>query len=90
MKKIKITGIKIILPAVLLLLIAAGVFGYVRYASVTRIALINYPEYMLAPLLDQKLNPFIDVDVIAWNESSGDELRNYDMVIFFRHGVAFF
>ena len=89
MKKIKITGIKIILPAVLLLLIAAGVFGYVRYASVTRIALINYPEYMLAPLLDQKLNPFIDVDVIAWNESSGDELRNYDMVIFFGMGLHF-
>ncbi|MBE6365495.1 MAG: cobaltochelatase subunit CobN [Lentisphaerae bacterium] len=87
--KFKITKFKAILLASLLALIVSGIAGYLRYASVTRIALVNYPEYMLAPLLDQELNPFIDVDVIQWNESSGDELRNYDMVIFFGMGLHF-
>ncbi len=73
--------------AVAVLAIAFGV--YFRYGSPTRIAFVNYPEYILAPLMDQTLNPAIDIVPVEWTEKSGDELKNYDMVIFFGMGLNF-
>ncbi|MBE6380783.1 MAG: hypothetical protein E7047_07625, partial [Lentisphaerae bacterium] len=75
--------------AVILLLAACSVWGYLRYAAPTRILLVNYPEYMLAPLLDQPLNPALDIQAIQWNDQSGEELRNADCIIFFGMGLNF-
>ena len=72
-----------------LLLIAAAVAAYFRYASPTRVALVNYPEYVIAPMLDNRINPAIEVEVMDWHESSGEELRGFDCVIFFGMGLHF-
>ena len=39
------------------ILLGLGIAGYFRYASPTRVAFVNYPEYLLAPLLDQGIAP---------------------------------
>ncbi|MBQ9502618.1 MAG: cobaltochelatase subunit CobN [Lentisphaeria bacterium] len=80
---------KIITAAGAALLIAAAAALYVRFASDTRVAFVNYPEYMIAPLLDQEINPAIKVSCLRWNDKSGEELKNYDCVIFFGMGLNF-
>ena len=79
------------LPAAVcaVLLIAASAALYVRFASDTRIAFVNYPEYMIAPLLDQEISPAVRVDCLKWNDGSGEELKKYDCVIFFGMGLNF-
>ncbi|MBS1370962.1 MAG: cobaltochelatase subunit CobN [Lentisphaeria bacterium] len=69
---------------------AAIAFGlYQRYGSDTRVAFVNYPEYILAPLLDQEINPAIRAEPVKWTEKSGEELKNYDCIIFFGMGLNF-
>ncbi|MBE6355870.1 MAG: cobaltochelatase subunit CobN [Lentisphaerae bacterium] len=81
---------KYLISGAAVLLIAGLVcWGYFRYASSTRIYLVNYPEYILAPLLDQELNPALDIRYLAWNDKSGAELRDADCVIFFGMGLNF-
>ena len=79
----------IICCSAVLFMLITGVFGYFKYASPTKIYLVNYPEYILAPLLDQKLNSFLDIRHLKWNENSGEELRDTDCVIFFGMGLHF-
>lgn len=50
---------------------------------------MNYPEYLLAPLMNQELNPAIEATPLRWTETSGEELKNYDMIIFFGMGLNF-
>ena len=62
--------------------VIAAAFGvYHHYGAETRIAFVNYPEYILAPLLDQEINPAIRVDALKWTEKSGEELKNYDFIL---------
>ena len=49
---------------------------------------MNYPDYILAPLLDQEINPAIRVDALKWTEKSGEELKNYDFILFFGIGYG--
>ena len=39
---------------------------YHRYGSRTRVAFVNYPDYILAPLLDQEINPESGRVFAAW------------------------
>ena len=71
------------------LLAAAGYSVWHFLAKPTRIAFVNYPEYILAPLLDQEINPAIEVKSLPWKEKSGPELGKYDFVIFFGMGLNF-
>ena len=81
---------KYIIAALALLLAASlAVWGYFRFGAPTRIYLVNYPEYILAPLLDQELNPSLDVRHLKWTEKSGKELFQADCVIFFGMGLHF-
>ena len=68
-------------------LVCLGILGYLKYASPTRIAFVNYPEYVLAEDLDQPINPAIEVSVLPWGPDSGEELRNYDAILFFGMGT---
>ena len=79
------------ITAVLAVFIVAAslIWGYWQYASPTKIYLVNYPEYILAPLLDQELNSFLDIRHLKWTENSGEELRDADCVIFFGMGLHF-
>ncbi len=67
----------------------AAVLLWNRYASPTRIAMVNYPEYMLAPLLDQEFSFFVRFDAVPWRENSGPELEQYDAIYFFGMGLKF-
>ena len=80
---------KIIYVFLLLVILCGLVAGYFRFASPTKIALVNYPEYLLAPLLDQEINPAIKVEALKWTEKSGSELSGFDCVIFFGMGLNF-
>ncbi len=69
--------------------ILAGALVYERCFGETRVALVNYPDYVAAPLLDQPLPSKVRVDPVKWTEKSGNELKNYDMIIFFGMGLNF-
>ena len=58
-KKWTIIGAAVLAAIVLL----TGI--YVKFAAPTYIGMVNYPEYMLAPQLDQELNPMIRVTAQA-------------------------
>ena len=58
-KKWSIIGVAILAAIAIL----TGI--YVKFAAPTHIAMVNYPEYMLAPQLDQELNPMIRVTAQA-------------------------
>ncbi|MBQ8753407.1 MAG: cobaltochelatase subunit CobN [Lentisphaeria bacterium] len=79
----------VVTAAAILLAVTSLVWGYFQFASPTRICLVNYPEYILAPLLDQELNSFLDIRHLKWTENSGEELRSADGVIFFGMGLHF-
>ena len=61
------------ITAVLAVFIVAAslIWGYWQYASPTKIYLVNYPEYILAPLLDQELNSSLDIRHLKWTGNSG-------------------
>jgi len=69
--------------------VLAGALIYERCLGETRVALVNYPDYVAAPLLDQELPRGVRVDTLKWTEKSGKELKNYDMIIFFGMGLNF-
>ncbi len=81
--------LKYLIIPIVLVLIVATVILWQRYGSVTKVAFVNYPEYMLAPLLDQDLNPSVKAVAIKWTENSGEELQDYDCIIFFGMGLNF-
>ena len=82
---------KWILPtAACALVLAAACFTVWHFlAKPTRIAFANYPEYILAPMLDQEINPMIEAVPLTWTEKSGPELKKFDFVIFFGMGLNF-
>jgi cobaltochelatase CobN len=82
-------SLKTLLVAALVALAVAGFTLYRIYGSPTRVAFVNYPEYVLAPLLDQEINPAIRAEAVAWNEKKGGELEHYDMIVFFGMGLHF-
>ena len=63
----------IVAALAVMLVVSSLIWGYIRYASPTKIYLVNYPEYILAPLLDQDLNSFMDIQHLKWMENSGEE-----------------
>ena len=65
----------IVAALAVILVVSALVWGYIRYASPTKIYLVNYPEYILAPLLDQVLNSFLDIQHLKWTENKQKQLN---------------
>lgn len=83
-KKWTIIGIAILAAIAIL----TGI--YVKFAAPTHIAMVNYPEYMLAPQLDQELNPMIRVTAQVWDDNTDPEvLKRYDVIYFFGMGLKF-
>ena len=83
----KIRPYLLLAAGALILAVLAGIWQF--YASPTRVAFVNYPEYILAPLLDQKINPSIEVTALQWKEENGEELKKFDCIIFFGMGLNF-
>ena len=69
-------------------LAAAGIV-WSKWAAPTSIAFVNYPEYMLAPLMDQEFPSSIKPHALKWTDKSGKELKRYSMVVFFGMGLNF-
>ena len=69
--------------------VIAAAFGVSGVQAAEDITFVNYPEYILAPLLDQEINPAIRADAVKWTETSGKELKDYDCIIFFGMGLNF-
>ena len=86
MRKIPRKYLFTILGAVLIAVLAAL---WQFYGSPTRVAFVNYPEYILAPMLDQPINSSVEVVPLKWTEKNGEELKNYDCIIFFGMGLNF-
>ena len=76
---------------IVVLLLAAAVAAGIgwRYMSPTRIALVNYPEYVIAPLLEGEPDFFVRPEVMKWTETSGPELKKFDAIYFFGMGLKF-
>ena len=79
------------LSSMALLAVGSGVCSLVWncWMRPTRVALVNYPDYVVAPYLDDERDPFLQIDTVKWNEESGAELANYDAVYFFGMGLKF-
>ena len=72
-----------------LVLAACAAAAWRRWGARTRVAIVNYPEYILAPLLDQEIDPAIEAVPLKWSEKSGPELGDFDFVLFFGMGLHF-
>ena len=70
--------------------VVAMIAAYFKFMSPTHVAMVNYPEYMLAPQLEQKLNPMIRVTAQKWDDQTDPAvLKQYDVIYFFGMGLKF-
>ena len=81
---------KLLAVIISLLCVAAALYGaWEMWLRPTRIALANYPDYIIAPLLDYETGPFLQVETVKWDENAGQELADFDVVYFFGMGLKF-
>lgn len=80
-RKIK-NSILFLLVAVLL---SIGVGAYFKMVSPTRIAFVNYPEFIYTKIAKVNQNSFIKVDALKTTELKG--VNKYDMLIVFGMGI---
>lgn len=81
---------KSVLCAGVVLFAAAAGFLFWKNASPTRIGMVNYPEYMLAPQMDQEFGRFLKIDAVKWNDKTDPSvLKKYDVLYFFGMGLQF-
>lgn len=80
----------LIVLAVIVAAVAGWMGAYHLWGSPTRIAFVNYPEYILAPLLDFDPGKSIKVNLVEWDDATQvDILKEYDAVFFFGMGLKF-
>lgn len=82
---------KLLIALAAIVVAVAGWMGaYHLWGSPTRIAFVNYPEYILAPLLDFDTGKSIEVDAVEWQDATPvDILKEYDAIFFFGMGLKF-
>ncbi len=81
---------RILLGCAAAALLAAAAIGLYRFGSPTRVAMINFPEYMLAESMNQRINPMVRVDAVRWSDGTDcAALRKYDALYFFGMGLSF-
>ena len=73
---------KLLIALAAIVVAVAGWMGaYHLWGSPTRIAFVNYPEYILAPLLDFDTGKSIEVDAVEWQDATPvDILKEYDAI----------
>lgn len=57
---------------------------YMRYASVTHIATLNFPDFTVEKMIRSNDNPFVHIESIPLDEP--EKIANYDMVLVRIHG----
>lgn len=68
-----------------ILLMTLGLL-YLRYASVTRIATLNFPDFTVEKLIRSNDNPFVRIESVPLDRV--DEIASYDMVLVRVHGTS--
>jgi cobaltochelatase CobN len=76
---------KLLLALCLLLVLGGGGYGYQKYASPTRIAMVNFEDFQVARVFKAKQNRFIQVDTVPLAEL--ERVAGYDAVILFGRGL---
>lgn len=78
-KKILITVI------ILLVLILAGWLSWYKWASATKVALVNFQQFQVTSIIKANDDNFVKYDVVPLEEL--DQLKNYDCVLAFGMGL---
>ncbi len=68
-----------------LIIILTAFFVWSRYFSSTKVALINYPEFMSSKMTGANQNSFVDIDILE--QENLPDLKKYDMILFFGMGL---
>lgn len=76
----------LVIGGVGLLLLVALVLLYLRYASPTRIATLNFPDFTVEKLIRSNDNPFVSIEVVPLDEAP--KIADYDMVLVRVHGSS--
>jgi cobaltochelatase CobN len=69
----------------ILLLLVGGVYGYLKFASPTRIALVNYEDFQVARVFKSNNNPLIKVETLPLEDLQ--RIGDYDLALFFGRGL---
>ncbi len=76
---------KILLAVVILILLFAGYWMYNKHVSPTRVAIINYPDFMLTKMVKSNDNSWIKLN--AFKPDKLPNLNKYDAIIVFGMGI---
>lgn len=82
----KIKKTRIFLFVFLVVAIVLGVFAYNKYVSKTKIALVNFKEFLSSPIALSNQNDMVEYEMLTVKEfvESG---KKYDMTLFFGMGL---
>ncbi len=69
-----------------MLLIAASTMTWHLWLAPTRVALVRYPDFQAARIVQARPGPFVRVDALGVGDL--DQLRGYDLVLLFGRGLA--
>lgn len=75
-----------IIGGVGLIVLAALTVLYLRYASTTRIATLNFPDFTVEKLIRSNDNPFVLIESVPLDEAQ--RIADYDMVLVRVHGSS--
>lgn len=81
----KLSGKNLIAILILLLLLIAGYMAWERFASKTRIALVNYPLFQLSGIVKSNADQFITYENLP--VEALNRLSKYDFVLIFGRGL---
>jgi cobalamin biosynthesis Mg chelatase CobN len=68
------------------LLLAASAATWHLWLAPTRVALVHYPDFQAARIVQARPGPFVRVDALGVDDL--DRLRGYDLVLLFGRGLA--
>lgn len=76
---------KIIIAVVALLVVEGGVIAWNKFASTTKIALVNFQPFQTTSIIKANTDNFIEYDEVSIDELN--KLKNYDFVLGFGMGM---
>ncbi len=75
-----------ILLLVALIIALVSYFGYSQFLSPTRVATLNFPDFMVEKIIRSNNNPFVEVESVGLDEV--ERLSSFDLVLVRVHGVS--
>ncbi len=75
----------ITIAVIAIIILCGGFWSYQKYLSPTKIALVNYPDFLSSKIARATDNSFIDIDLIEPNDMPN--LKKYDMLLIFGMGL---